>query len=100
MMMGYYSSPNPCAYTTRGPPPLVSQNSRPPRRFPHLIGVFPAQLRQAAKPIILAVVDTSESITSRLLEQLNGELARLARSFRVKVVECDAKIQRVYEYRH
>jgi predicted metal-dependent peptidase len=73
--------------------------TRPPRRFPHLIGVFPAQLRQAAKPIILAVVDTSESITSRLLEQINGELARLARSFRVKVVECDAKIQRVYEYR-
>jgi predicted metal-dependent peptidase len=73
--------------------------TRPPRRFPHLIGIFPAQRRQAARPLILAVVDTSKSITNRLLEQINGELTRLARSFRVKVVECDTKIQRVFEYR-
>src|SRR5205823_6056908 len=61
--------------------------SRPPRRFPHLLGLFPGQRRRATRPIILAVVDTSKSMTGPLLEQINGELARMASSFHVKVVE-------------
>jgi len=73
--------------------------SRPPRRFPELVGIVPGQRRQAAKPMIMAVIDTSGSITTELLELINAELARLARHFPVKVVECDAAIQRVYDYR-
>jgi predicted metal-dependent peptidase len=47
----------------------------------------------------MAVIDTSGSITTELLELINAELARLAAEFEVLVVECDTKIQRVYEYR-
>jgi predicted metal-dependent peptidase len=73
--------------------------TRPPRRFPELLGILPGRRRQAARPHILAVLDTSGSMTDRLLEQVDAELARLARRFTVVVVECDAAIQRVYPYR-
>jgi len=73
--------------------------NRPPRRFPELVGVVPGHSRQATRPKIMAVIDTSGSIGMELLELISGELARLARHFTVKVVECDAAIQRVYNYR-
>src|SRR5262249_19835623 len=72
--------------------------NRPPRRFPELVGVVPGQRRQAARPKILAILDTSGSITTELLVLINAELARLARDFTVKGVECDAALQRVYDY--
>ena len=73
--------------------------NRAPRRFPELIGVIPGRGRQPSKPRVMAVVDTSGSITDNLLEQITGELARLAKQFTVIVVECDAAIRRVYNYR-
>ena len=45
------------------------------------------------------LIDTSGSMTAALLEQIDGELARLARRFSVTVVEFDAAIQRVHAYR-
>jgi predicted metal-dependent peptidase len=73
--------------------------NRPHRRFPELVGIVPGQGRQAAKPKIMVVIDTSGSVTNELLTLIDGELARLARSHSVLVVECDCRIQRVYSYR-
>jgi len=47
----------------------------------------------------MAVIDTSASITPKLLESISEELSRLTGDFKVIVVECDVVIQRVYEFR-
>jgi predicted metal-dependent peptidase len=72
--------------------------ARPPRRFPELVGIVPGQARQASKPKIMAVIDTSASITPELLTLIDGELRRLAKNNEVLVVECDCRIHRVYAY--
>jgi predicted metal-dependent peptidase len=72
--------------------------NRPPRRFPDLVGILPGRRRQVATPKVMAVIDTSGSITPELLSQIDGELSRLARHFEVLVVECDCAIQRCYPY--
>ena len=72
---------------------------RPPRRFPELVGVLPGRRRQSGKPIVMAIIDTSGSMTPALLGTIDAELAGLARQFSVTVVECDAQIRRVYRYR-
>jgi predicted metal-dependent peptidase len=46
----------------------------------------------------MAVIDTSGSVTSDLLSQIDGELRRLAKHYEVLVVECDCQIQRTYPY--
>jgi predicted metal-dependent peptidase len=73
--------------------------NRPPRRFPELAGVVPGQRRQSTRPRIMAVIDTSGSVTTELLQLINAEVARLARHYCVKVVQCDAAIQCVFNYR-
>jgi predicted metal-dependent peptidase len=72
---------------------------RPPRRMPELIGILPAQCRLAVKPVVMAIIDTSESMVVALLETINVELKRLARDYQVTVVESDAAIQKYYPYR-
>jgi predicted metal-dependent peptidase len=72
--------------------------TRPPRRFPNLLGILPAWRRQPARPKIMAVIDTSASISALLLQEISAELAALGRDFSVRVVECDSAIQRVYDY--
>jgi hypothetical protein len=59
--------------------------SRPPRRFPELIGVLPGRRRLAVRPRIMAAIDTSGSMSAGHLEQIDAELARLDK---VLVVEC------------
>ena len=71
----------------------------PSRRLPHLVGIVPGTRRRAGRPGILAVIDTSASLTSESLCQISGELGRLAADYRVTVVECDEEIQSVYSYR-
>ena len=73
--------------------------NRPPRRFPELVGILPGRRRQAARPRVMAVIDTCGSMTDELLERVDAELAWMARQFAVTVVECDAAIRRVYRYR-
>jgi predicted metal-dependent peptidase len=73
--------------------------TRPPRRFPEMVGILPGQSRQANRPKVMAIIDTSGSITSELLNQINGELTRLAKKHTVTVVECDCVIHRVYPYK-
>ncbi len=71
---------------------------RPPRRFPHLVGVLPGRARQPDKPRIMAAIDTSASLSDRNLADISAELARLARMAVVTVVECDTEIRAVYRY--
>jgi predicted metal-dependent peptidase len=73
--------------------------SRPPRRFPELVGQVPGQAWRAGRPRVLAALDTSGSIAAATLAQIGGELARLGCVAEVVVVECDAQIQAVYPYR-
>lgn len=73
--------------------------SRPSRRFPDLVGIVPGKCRQGERPRVMAVIDTSGSITSELLELISAELALLARHYTVLVVECDAVVHAVYDYR-
>jgi predicted metal-dependent peptidase len=73
--------------------------TRPPRRFPEMVGIIPGHARQGCRPKVLAVIDTSGSITPELLTQINGELTRLAKKHTVTVVECDCAIHRVYPYK-
>jgi predicted metal-dependent peptidase len=73
--------------------------ARPPRRFPELVGIVPGRSLRPTRPEVMAVIDTSGSITNRLLEMIDGELRPLARTSSVTVVECDADIHRVFKYR-
>jgi predicted metal-dependent peptidase len=73
---------------------------RPPRRFPNMVGVLPGRRRRrGSRPCVMAVIDTSGSLTLELLEQINGEMKRLATDYQILVVECDAAIHRVYPYK-
>jgi predicted metal-dependent peptidase len=72
--------------------------SRPSRRFPELVGIMPGQRRQVERPRVMAVIDTSGSVTSDLLEMIDAELAQLAKHDVVLVVECDTKVHKVYDY--
>jgi predicted metal-dependent peptidase len=72
---------------------------RPPRRFPGLVGILPGRYRAGDRPAVLAVIDTSGSICDESLEEIDGELRRLARSHPVHVVECDCAVHRTYPYR-
>ena len=73
--------------------------SRPPRRFPKLLGIVPGTAMSATKPLILSVVDTSASMTDKMLGAISNELRFLTRDHCVMVVECDCEIQAVYRYR-
>lgn len=71
----------------------------PSRRCPNHVGIIPGRRRVSGKPAIMAVIDTSGSISASDLSRISSELGRMARSFSVIVVECDFLIQRTYRYR-
>ena len=72
---------------------------RPPRRFPHLVGVVPGKARQAGVPKVMAVIDTSASMTSKMLADISAELGVMARTYAVTVVECDRQIRATYAFK-
>lgn len=72
---------------------------RPPRRFPDMAGIIPGKGRYGRKPRVLAVVDTSGSMTAPMLADISTELGLMAGHYEVVVVECDTKIHKVYPYR-
>jgi predicted metal-dependent peptidase len=73
--------------------------NRPPRRFPDLVGIVPSRNYRPLRPKVLAVIDSSGSITDATLEEIAGELRRLARSHAVIVCECDTQIHKTYLFR-
>ncbi len=68
---------------------------RPPRRCPELVGVLPGRRSLATDATVVAVIDTSGSISEEVLEQIDGELRRMSRTHTLHVVECDCVIHRV-----
>lgn len=71
---------------------------RPPRRFPHLIGIVPGKIHRPARTKVMSVIDTSGSIHSTALGQIAGELKRMSRDHDIIVLECDAAIQAIYPF--
>jgi predicted metal-dependent peptidase len=80
---------------------LGSQHAltRPPRRYPELVGIVPGRYRHRHRPKVMAVIDTSGSISDNVLEMIDGELRRLAQDHDVTLVECDSDIHDVAKYR-
>lgn len=72
---------------------------RAPRRFPELIGVVPGGSQCAARHRVMAVIDTSASMSVDMLEQIGSELRHLALYCDVTVVDCDCEIQATYPFR-
>ncbi|MFO0675300.1 MAG: VWA-like domain-containing protein [Polyangiaceae bacterium] len=72
---------------------------RPPRRFPHLVGIVPGGTRRPEKARVMAVIDTSGSMTRELLAKIGGELRKMSAHHEIVVVECDAEIQRTYPFK-
>jgi predicted metal-dependent peptidase len=64
-----------------------------------LVGILPAHSVHFDKPVVMAVIDTSGSMDAEILNLVSAELRHLARDYQVVVVECDAEIQAVYDYR-
>jgi predicted metal-dependent peptidase len=73
--------------------------SRPSRRLPELAGVVPGSKRWGGEPTVLAVIDSSASVTVAMLAAISAELRALSRYARVVVCECDTEIRRTYRYR-
>jgi predicted metal-dependent peptidase len=62
------------------------------------VGVVPGRVRRPGKARVLAVIDTSASISTADLAEISAELKRMSRSHEVVVAECDAEIQACYPY--
>jgi predicted metal-dependent peptidase len=72
----------------------------PPRRFPHLLGIVPGARRIPGKPKVLAVIDTSASMSDSELAAISNELAHVSRTCNMWVVECDSAIHNMYRYKN
>ncbi len=76
--------------------------SRPNRRFADQIGERPGRIRRIDEhgpPSLIAAIDTSGSMDADTLVEIGDALAALRRLSReITVVECDARIQRVYRF--
>ena len=73
--------------------------TRPPRRFPDLVGILPGRGRQGSKPRILAAIDTSGSMSQSILSDISAELAVMSRTYDVVVTLCDTQIRATFPYR-
>lgn len=73
--------------------------TKPPRRFPDMIGVLPGRGRQNSKPKVMAVIDTSSSMTAPLIADISSELKVMSKTHEIIVVECDDNIHAVYPYK-
>lgn len=72
--------------------------NRHPRRFPELVGIVPGYVYRPEKARVMAVIDTSGSISPEMLNKICGELDRMSRSHKMIIVECDAVVHATYSY--
>jgi predicted metal-dependent peptidase len=72
---------------------------RPNRRFPDRIGEIPGRVRRSPPPHLMAVLDTSGSMTVDVLGRIIDELEALRRHARIDVLEADAVVHRTYPLR-
>lgn len=73
--------------------------NRPPRRFPELVGILPGRHRMPYRARVMAIVDTSGSMCAAVLTMIAAELKQMSCTHAITIVECDAKVQRVYPFR-
>jgi len=79
----------------------VHTYGRPSRRFPDLAGIVPGRMwypSSHGRPTLLAAIDTSGSMSGAELSEIAAHLRVLHGLARITVVECDARIQRVYPF--
>lgn len=77
--------------------------SRPSRRFPDRVGELPGRTWALAhgagiKPRVVCAIDTSGSLTPAELAEIAAQLTELGSFAEVTIVECDARVQRVYRF--
>lgn len=70
--------------------------SWPSRRQPHLVGIVPGWRERPGRPRLMAVIDTSGSVTDELIADISAELNAMLSIAEITVVECDAVIHRTY----
>jgi predicted metal-dependent peptidase len=73
----------------------TSTRTYPSRRLPDKLGVAPGRRARRERPVVMAVIDTSASMSSGELAQVSAELGRLAREHvRVACLQCDDEIRK------
>ncbi len=75
--------------------------ARPNRRFAARVGEIPGRVRRSAESNrveLMVVIDTSSSVSHAELAEVSAQLAEIAQTAAVTVVECDASVHRVYPY--
>ena len=70
--------------------------SRPPRRFPEFVGIVPGHQREPRRARVMAIVDTSGSMSVNELTMIAAELREMSRTHTITVVECDRKVRAVH----
>ncbi len=66
----------------------------PSRRLPELLGIAPGRRARRRSPVVMAVVDTSASMSTGELAQVSAELTRLVSAHvRVACLQCDDAIR-------
>jgi predicted metal-dependent peptidase len=68
---------------------------RPARRFPGMTGLIPGRGARPRRPRLLAVIDTSGSVTQQDFSVIRRELVGLAESCELTLACCDTKIRSV-----
>lgn len=76
----------------------ASNYGRPPRRSPALAGLVPGTARASGRTRVMAVVDTSGSVSREMLADIAAELEVMSAACTITVVECDAKVHAVYAF--
>jgi predicted metal-dependent peptidase len=72
--------------------------TKAPRRFPELLGIVPSWQYRPSKAVVMAVIDTSGSISSEVLDLIAKEIEIMSHYYQVTIVECDCQIQRIYQF--
>ena len=67
--------------------------SRPPRRIRHLVGIIPGTRSFPKKPKIMAVIDTSGSVSQEMFSSIINELNGIRKIAEVILVQCDDQVQ-------
>jgi predicted metal-dependent peptidase len=79
----------------------VHTYSRPSRRFPNLVGLWPGRHyvpRLLTKPRLLVAIDTSLSMSAKELAEVGRQLAEMAKEATLIIAECDVEIARMYPF--
>lgn len=80
-------------------PELSPTMSWPSRRAPDLVGIVPGTRRVAGRRRVMAVIDTSASLTVGMLTAISGELRGLSATADITIVQCDTEVHSVEPFK-